>query len=70
MSQIDLYVRDKMSGKIHKVGDDPHDALWVDSSGTVHYFNLQNGDGCAANSNTDKYAGYEFMPRDLGDLEV
>ena len=68
MSQIDLYVRDKMSGKIHKVGDDPHDALWVDSSGTVHYFNLQNGDGCSVNSHTDEHAGYEFIPNSFVEL--
>ena len=37
MSLIDLYVRDKSTGKIHKVGSDIHDGLWVDSNGTVHY---------------------------------
>lgn len=70
MSLIDLYVRDKSTGKIHKVGSDMHDGLWVDSNGTVHYQNLQNGDGCNANSHNDKFAGYEFMPSDFGALEV
>lgn len=46
MSNIDLYIRDKYSGHIHKIGDSPHDCLMVDDEGTVHYHNLQNGDGC------------------------
>jgi hypothetical protein len=70
MSLIDLYVRDKSTGKTHKVGSDMHDGLWVDSNGTVHYQNLQNGDGCNANSHNDTYAGYEFMPSDFGALEA
>ena len=41
-----LYVRDKYSGTIHRIGNDPHDMLYVDNYGTVHYQNLQNGDGC------------------------
>lgn len=42
----DLYIRDKYSGTIHRIGDDVHDCLSVDEHGTVHYHNLQNGDGC------------------------
>ena len=70
MSLIDLYVRDKHTGKIHKVGTDQHDGLWVDSAGTDHYQNLQNGDGCNANSHIDDSAGYEFMPSDFGEMEM
>lgn len=66
----DLYIRDKDSGRIHRVGDECHDGLWVDVDGTVHYFNLQNGDGCSDNSRMDKNAGYEFMPSDFGELMV
>lgn len=66
----DLYIRDKDSGRIHKVGDECHDALWVDVDGTVHYSNLQNGDGCADYSQIDPNAGYEFMPSDFGELMV
>ena len=33
MSLIDLYIRDKESGKIHKIGDNIHDGLWVDEDG-------------------------------------
>jgi len=61
-----LYIRDKFSGYLHRIGDDQHDALWVDDSGTVHYSNLQNGDGCDANSINDPHAGYEFVPSDYG----
>lgn len=67
---IDLYIRDKDSGRIHRVGDECHDALWVDVDGTVHYSNLQNGDGCADHSQIDPNAGYEFMPSDFGELVV
>lgn len=66
----DLYIRDKDSGRIHRVGNECHDGLWVDTGGTVHYFNLQNGDGCSDNSRMDKNAGYEFMPSDFGELMV
>lgn len=45
---IDLWIRDKYNGHIHKIGDDPHDCLMVDEEGTVSYHNLQNGDGCTA----------------------
>ena len=66
----DLYIRDKDSGRIHRVGDECHDGLWVDTDGTVHYSNLQNGDGCADYSQIDPNAGYEFMPSDFGKLMV
>ena len=44
--KTDLYIRDKYCNTIHKIGDNPHDCLMVDDEGTVHYYNLQNGDGC------------------------
>ena len=43
MSLIDLYVKDRHTGLVHKVGTNKHDSLWVDSYGTVYYQNLQNG---------------------------
>lgn len=58
MSLIDLYVRDKYSGKIHKVGDNQHDMLAIGTDGQLHYMNLQNGDGCSA----QRSGGYEFVP--------
>lgn len=41
----DLFIRDKYSGSMHRIGDDVHDCLCVDDEGSVHYRNLQNGDG-------------------------
>lgn len=67
MSFIDLYIRDKQGGEIHRIGEDIHDELWVDDTGTVHYHNLQNGDGCGAYSHTDQEAGYEFLPSEPGE---
>lgn len=74
MSLTNLYVRDKYQNLIHRVGDDPHDQLWVDIDGTVHYFNMQCGDGCrgyhsinekklSLRGREDEYeCGYEFVP--------
>jgi len=41
-----IYVRDRYSGTVHRVGEDVHDRLSVDENGTVHYENMQNGEGC------------------------
>ena len=49
----DLFIKDKYSGYVHRIGDDPHDSLYVDDKGSVHYYNLQNGDGCGSNSNNN-----------------
>ena len=66
MSLTDLYVKDRHTGLVHKVGTNKHDSLWVDSYGTVCYQNLQNGDGCGSASKIDEEAGYEFIPSDCG----
>lgn len=68
MSLIDFYVKDKVDGSVHRVGDDRHDSIWVDSNGTLHYQNLQNGDGCSSNSHYDDKQGYEFVPCNCGEL--
>ena len=62
----DLYVIDKQSGKIHKIGDNRHDSFWVSSDGVLHYQNIQNMDGCAGDGykNADGY-GYAFLPQDV-----
>lgn len=69
MGLCDFYVKDKTDGRIHKVGTDRHDSIWVDSEGTLHYQNLQNGDGCSCKSAIDELQGYEFMPSDCGMIE-
>ena len=68
MSLIDFYVRDKRNNAIHRVGDDRHDSIWVDMDGTLHYQNLQNGDGCSSDSHKDDRQGYEFVPSDCGKI--
>ena len=59
---IDLYIRDKYSGKIHKVGDDTHDCITVDEEGTIHYYNLQNGDGCIGYKSVNRETLSEKYP--------
>ena len=73
MSLIDLYIND--SGTIRRIGDNCHDQLTIDDEGRLHYYNLQNGDGCTLGeerehdecfyefvANTDEY-GYNADPR-------
>lgn len=64
----DIYVQEKQSGNIHKLGTDPHDAIWVDRNGIVRYMNLQNGDGCSGDGNDEGF-GYRFCASDCGELE-
>lgn len=73
MNLIDLYIND--SGTIRRIGDNCHDQLTIDDDGKLHYYNLQNGDGCTLGEecehdrcfyefvpNTDEY-GYNYDPR-------
>ena len=62
----DLYVIDKESGEIHRIGDNQHDSFWVSSDGVLHYQNVQNMDGCAGDGykNAESY-GYAFLPQDV-----
>lgn len=65
-----LYVLDKSDGRIHRIGDDRHDSLWVSDDG-VHYHNLQNGDGGTVKD--DPECGYvilETMDGCLGSKEL
>ena len=75
----DIYVRDKYSGRIHRVGDDRHDSLSVDEEGTLCYDNMQNGDGTPAYKSADREIskdgrsfsyGYEFLPSECGELDT
>lgn len=59
MSNTDIYVRDKQSGRIHRIGDDRHDNLCINNQGELEYMNLQNGDGCRIGHDM---GGYEFVP--------
>ena len=62
MSMTDIYVRDKFSGRIHRVGDDQHDQLVIGGDGHLHYLNLQNEDGCSTGDTRRDGCGYEFVP--------
>ena len=69
MSLTDLYIKDRHSGLIHKIGSDRHDSLSVTDNGTVTYYNLQNGDGCIGSDSKlkdKKVFGYEFVTSDCG----
>ena len=58
-----LYVRDRVTGRIHCIGTDVHDCLMVDERGIVQYHNLQNGDGTMIGYSPDQ-GGYEFVKTD------
>ena len=64
-----FYIRDKATGRVHGFGEDQHDDIWVDSEGTLHYHNLQNGDGCSYQSILDHGQGYEFCPMEYGQID-
>lgn len=59
MSNISLYIRDRMTGEEHRIGDDIHDMIMIDERWRLHYTNLQNGDGCVLG---ERGCGYEFIP--------
>lgn len=52
---INIWVKDKHSGKIHQVGTNVHDSLEV-IDGKIVYYNLQNGDGSGYSD-----SGYEIV---------
>lgn len=62
----DMYVIDRESGDIHKIGDDTHDSIVI-MGGEVHYHNLQNGDGGTCRD--DKDCGYCIIESRHGMLE-
>lgn len=62
----DLYVIDKHSRRIHRIGTDHHDSLVVFSDGEIHYRNLQNGDGGTAKD--EEGMGYVILKSDCGYL--
>lgn len=63
-----LFIKDKYTGWIHKVGTNPHDSLYVDEKGTIHYCNLQNGDGCIGyKSKENKTLAEKYPDRNWGE---
>lgn len=61
---IELFVKDKDTGTIHRVGDDVHDSLYVDENGYVQYYNMQNGCGTMSGCDDTDEATYIFLPFD------
>lgn len=59
---VDIFVRDKSDGSIHRVGSNSHDSLSV-RDGLVSYYNLQNGEGSGEDSD------YTFVDSDWGEIE-
>lgn len=66
MALTDLYVLDKESHCIHKLGDQAHDGLYV-MNGEIRYYNLQNGDGGGVRD--EDGCGYVILESDAGFLE-
>jgi len=67
MAYTDFFVMKKSTGEIHRVGSDTHDAIWVDDKGVLHYYNMQNGDGCTGEGFVNGYDnGYAFIPGRYG----
>ena len=57
---VNVWVKDKYSGKVHQVGTNVHDSLTT-MNGKVIYYNLQNGDGSGSSD-----SGYEIVdPPDM-----
>ena len=63
MSLIDLYIMDKQTGDIWRIGDNKHDMLTITDDGQLRYHNLHNGDGCETGINGTG-CGYEFVPNE------
>lgn len=62
----DMYVIDKTTGRIHRIGDERHDGIWIEGN-RIHYYNLQNGDGGTIED--IKVDGYCILRSDCGMLE-
>ena len=63
----DLYVYDKFAKRIHRIGDEIHDSLYIrDNNGIceVRYYNLQSGDGGGVNN--DDRCGYVILQTQSG----
>lgn len=54
---VRIYLKDNTDGNIHEYGTNPHDALYLTEDGSLHYENLQNGDGTSG-------GGYSFCALD------
>ena len=60
MTLTDLYIRDKSSGAVRRIGENQHDMLFITNNGVLEYHNLQNGDGCRLGEDNSG-CGYDFV---------
>lgn len=42
---VKIYIKDNSDGKVHEYGTNHHDCLVLNEDGSIHYQNLQNGEG-------------------------
>ena len=60
---LKLFIKDHETGKVHEYGTNPHDSLIVNDNGSIHYYNLQNGEGTM-------FGAYCFCDNDGNDLRT
>ena len=58
-----IYVRDRFTDTIHRVGTQDGDELFVDKNGVVQYRNSQNGCETKVGDINEGQAVYEFVDR-------
>lgn len=55
---FNIWIKDLATKKIHKYGSDCHDSLTLSDNGTsLHYYNLQNGDGSRFGDYKNPFSG-------------
>lgn len=58
---MNIYVKDTHTGRVHEVGTDSHDALYISNAGHIDFINLQICEGT-------QYGGYIFCDENGEDL--
>ena len=58
-----IYVKDRFTDTIHRVGTQDGDELFVDQNGIVQYRNSQNGCETKAGDINESQAVYEFVDK-------
>ena len=61
MSRIKFRVWDRDAKKMHIVGEDQHDSLYIHEDCTVSYYNQQNGCGSSDGDDDPSDDGYDLM---------
>lgn len=61
---VKLYIKSNYDGRIHEYGTNPHDSLILQPDGSLHYYNLQCGEGSEYAS---EKGGFSFCAPDGSD---